>query len=105
MEVAARISENLCSRGRRECFGVFCNCGPCCPAERIEYQFHATGDSQFVEDANRIIPHRVFGQVELPRNLLISPPAISAVCPVHTFYRTYRGTDRTEKGKSFTVWQ
>ena len=28
-------------------------------AESVENQFHATGDSQFVENANQIIPHGV----------------------------------------------
>ena len=25
------------------------------PAERVEHQFHATGDAQFVEDANQVV--------------------------------------------------
>ena len=38
-------------------------------AESVEHQFHATGDSQFVEDADQIIPYGVFAQVELQRDL------------------------------------
>ena len=38
----------------------------------IENQFYGRGGAQFVEDANQIIPYRVFGQVELPRDLLIA---------------------------------
>jgi len=59
------------SRGSEKCFGVFWSCVPLRPAERIEHQLHATGDAQFVEDANEVISYGVFAQVKLECNRLV----------------------------------
>jgi hypothetical protein len=61
---------------------------PCClrcrasvrVAERIEDQFDAARDPQFVEDPNHIVAHGVFAQIELERYFSVSHTVSGSRC-------------------------